>query len=71
MRRALFEPIVDDLRRKMVFVSGPRQVGKTTLARQVLVALAAADPVYLNWDRQEHRKTIRGLAWSRAATLTP
>ena len=25
--------ILDDLRSKMVFISGPRQVGKTTLAR--------------------------------------
>ena len=38
----------------MVFVSGPRQVGKTTLAREVL-----PDPAgYLNWDISEHRDAI-------------
>ena len=38
----------------MVFVSGPRQVGKTTLAREVL-----PDPAgYLNWDIPEHRDAI-------------
>jgi predicted AAA+ superfamily ATPase len=35
-----------DLERKMVFVAGPRQVGKTTLAR----ALPGAARGYLNWD---------------------
>jgi len=43
-----------DLERKMVFVGGPRQVGKTTLAR----ALLAGGPGYLNWDVAEHRERI-------------
>ena len=38
----------------MVFFSGPRQVGKTTLAREILPAPA----VYLNWDVPEHRDAI-------------
>ena len=43
-----------DLEAKMVFVAGPRQVGKTTLAKGIL-----SDPVgYLNWDIPEHRRTI-------------
>ena len=43
-----------DLERKMVLVSGPRQVGKTTLARSLL-----PDPAgYLNWDVPEHRDAI-------------
>lgn len=37
--------------RQMAFVSGPRQVGKTTVCR----ALATA---YLNWDEPENRRTI-------------
>ncbi|MBI2899627.1 MAG: ATP-binding protein [Planctomycetes bacterium] len=69
MRRLLFDPVVEDLRRKMVFVSGPRQVGKTTLARQILEALAPTEPVYLNWDRAEHRRVIRDLGWSRRAPV--
>jgi predicted AAA+ superfamily ATPase len=38
----------------MVFVAGPRQVGKTTLA----LSLRAADKGYLNWDVAEHREQI-------------
>lgn len=43
-----------DLERKMVFVAGPRQVGKTTLAR----SLPGGDEGYLNWDIPEHRERI-------------
>jgi len=38
----------------MVFVAGPRQVGKTTLAR----SLEGAEKGYLNWDIAEHREHI-------------
>jgi predicted AAA+ superfamily ATPase len=38
----------------MVFVAGPRQVGKTTLAR----GLPNAKAGYLNWDVAEHRERI-------------
>ena len=69
MRRGLIEPILEDLREKMVFVSGPRQVGKTTLARHVLETTGGPDPVYLNWDRPEHRRVMRDLAWSRSAPV--
>jgi hypothetical protein len=43
-----------DLRRKMVFVAGPRQVGKTTLARRVPGAARG----YLNWDVPADRERI-------------
>ncbi len=43
-----------DLRRKMVFVAGPRQVGKTTLARRLLGRGAG----YLNWDVAADREAI-------------
>jgi hypothetical protein len=42
---------------KMAFVSGPRQVGKTTLAKSLLVAASN----YRNWDDPEFRK-----AWVRS-----
>jgi len=44
----------DDLERKMVFVAGPRQVGKTTLAR----SLPGASRGYMNWDIAEDRTRI-------------
>ncbi len=44
-----------DLGRKMVFVGGARQVGKTTLAKQLLKTSTAG---YLNWDVPEHRERI-------------
>ena len=54
LRRYLADQIRTDLDRKMVFVSGPRQVGKTTLARGLL-----PDPAgYLSWDIPDHRDAI-------------
>ena len=38
----------------MVFVVGPRQVGKTTLA----LRLPSAPSGYLSWDVAEHRECI-------------
>ncbi len=52
--RYLRPQIEADLRRKMVFVAGPRQVGKTTLAR----SLPGARSGYLNWDVARHRERI-------------
>jgi len=52
--RYLAAQVARDLRRKMVFVAGPRQVGKTTLAR----SLPGADRGYLSWDVPEHRERI-------------
>jgi predicted AAA+ superfamily ATPase len=44
--RHLLPQVESDLLRKMVFVAGPRQVGKTTLAR----SLPGAADGYRNWD---------------------
>ncbi len=48
--RYLGPAVADDLRRKMVFLGGPRQVGKTTLALSLLETDRAPHPAYLNWD---------------------
>jgi predicted AAA+ superfamily ATPase len=53
--RYLVDQVRRDLRRKMVFLGGPRQVGKTTLARQLL---GKNQRGYLNWDVAEHRERI-------------
>jgi uncharacterized protein len=52
--RYLTEQILRDLTRKMVFVAGPRQVGKSTLA----LSLPGGREGYLNWDIAEHREQI-------------
>jgi predicted AAA+ superfamily ATPase len=43
--------VLEDLKKKMVFVGGPRQVGKTTLAKAVLSAAFPAGR-YLNWEKR-------------------
>ena len=52
--RYLAAQLARDLGKKMVFVDGPRQVGKTTLARSV----PGARRGYLNWDVAEDRERI-------------
>jgi uncharacterized protein len=52
--RYLREQIIKDLKKKMVFLSGPRQVGKTTLAKSLLGGTKG----YLNWDIPEDREAI-------------
>lgn len=57
-KRYLVGAIQKDLQKKMVFIGGPRQVGKTTLALQVLNC-SKEDPNYLNWDDLKDRTIIR------------
>jgi predicted AAA+ superfamily ATPase len=57
--RYLFDPIDADLSEKMVFLSGPRQVGKTTLALQLAGATGLRHPAYLSWDDVRARPGIR------------
>ena len=53
-RRSTLDAIQIDLNAKMVLVSGPRQVGKTTLAKQLL----KDESGYLNWDIADDRTRI-------------
>lgn len=54
MVRMQAAPIEADLLTKMVLLVGPRQCGKTTLARSL-----AADTAYYSWDVDTHRKEMR------------
>ncbi|MDP2834035.1 MAG: ATP-binding protein [Pseudomonadota bacterium] len=56
MKRYLEPAIRQDLDKKMVFIGGPRQVGKTTLAKNI--AQSYANPTYLNWDSRDDKKAI-------------
>ncbi|MCE9625389.1 MAG: ATP-binding protein [Deltaproteobacteria bacterium] len=53
--RYLQKPVEADLAKKMVFVGGPRQVGKTTMALKIL---GKNKHGYLNWDVPEDRERI-------------
>jgi len=61
MKRYLFSQILGDLKRKMVFVTGPRQVGKTYLAKQIMQEFNR--PQYLNYDIIEDRRIILQRSW--------
>jgi predicted AAA+ superfamily ATPase len=58
IKRYLEKYILEDLKDKMVFISGPRQVGKTTLARQIGENFFRNKYEYLNWDNRKDRKII-------------
>jgi uncharacterized protein len=60
--------VLNDLKQKMVFVGGPRQVGKTTLAQNIMEK-HYVNGCYLNWDFDEHRQDILKRRWSRTNDL--
>jgi len=58
LEKRYLEPFIKaDLKKKMVFLSGPRQVGKTTLALRLLCG-DETNPAYLNWDDLEDQQRI-------------
>ena len=56
-QRYLQKSILEDLNEKMVFIGGARQVGKTTLAKDI-IAKIFDQSTYYNWDYQPDRKRI-------------
>lgn len=66
--RYLTSSILEDLREKMVFVGGPRQVGKTTLAVE-LIGPHFREPARFNWDKMSDRRRILASAWPGSADL--
>lgn len=67
MKRYQKEAIIEDLNKKMVFLTGPRQAGKTTLAKEV--AKHFPNSVYLNFDHREDREMMRQESWPQASDL--
>lgn len=58
LNRYLEEHVKADLTKKMVFISGPRQSGKTTLAKKMLKDENLDESRYLNWDAAIDRENI-------------
>ena len=67
MQRYLQASLKADLARKLVFVVGPRQVGKTTLARALMADYPRAQ--YLNWDVPADSRIVLDQTWSPRARL--
>ena len=61
MKRYLNDIIVRDLQRKMVLLSGPRQVGKTFMARELMKEFKR--PQYLNYDNLDDLRIIQERTW--------
>ena len=64
MERYLEEHIRRDMAKKIIILSGPRQVGKTTLSKQLVPSF-----VYLNYDAASDRRMIREEDWPREVPL--
>lgn len=67
MKRYLDNPIRADLARKTVLITGPRQVGKTTLSRLLMDQHGCGQ--YLNWDIATDRTIIERQSWNPRAPL--
>lgn len=66
-KRSLADRIRADLPNKLIILTGPRQAGKTTLARLLMADYPRAQ--YLNWDVPADREIILSGAWSPRAGL--
>lgn len=64
MERYLEEQIRRDMAKKIIILSGPRQVGKTTLSKQLVPSF-----VYLNYDASSDRRMIHEEDWPRDVPL--
>lgn len=64
MERYLNQYISEDLTKKIVLLTGPRQVGKTTLSKTLRTKVD-----YLNYDNPEHRLAMLNRSWDRAKEL--
>ncbi len=61
MERNLAPLLIEDLEQKMILLTGPRQVGKTFLSRQLMDNYK--HPVYLNYDSINQSRIIRNVSW--------
>lgn len=52
----------------MVFVAGPRQIGKTTLAKD-LIGGHFKETAYFDWDNRQQRRQLMSAKWPATAQL--
>jgi uncharacterized protein len=67
MDRYLYEPMLKDLGKKMVILTGPRQVGKTWLAKALMKEFKS--PQYLNYDHMGDARIIEAQSWPLKSDL--
>lgn len=67
MKRYLDRLVLSDLASKTVVLTGPRQVGKTTLSRGLMQSFENAQ--YFNWDVLPDRAVLQRQSWSPRADL--
>lgn len=67
MKRYLSESLRKDLAKKMVLLTGPRQVGKTYLAKELMAFFNK--PQYLNFDALDDARIIQSRQWAVNADL--
>lgn len=61
------EYIKKDLSKKMVFIVGPRQVGKTWISKEIMKSYKK--PLYLNYDDMDHKKIIKSQSFASGTDL--
>ncbi len=67
MKRYVDHRLRQDLLKKMVVLTGPRQVGKTTLGQQLIAERPGSQ--YLNFDVPAHRAVMQAQSWRQSAPL--
>ncbi|MCP4296990.1 MAG: ATP-binding protein [Proteobacteria bacterium] len=64
MERCLKKFIIDDLDKKIILLTGPRQAGKTTLSKMLRTNFD-----YFNFDSPEDRLSLNQKSWDRSKEL--
>ncbi len=66
--RYITDIIIQDILEKMIFIGGPRQVGKTTLSKDI-IAQKFDGFQYYNWDNRQDRREILKPGWPGQARI--